>query len=209
MCREMHFVLCRECLKYLKGRTDKKEVVCPYCKKKKSDKAYQKEILGVLFSFMPHQTLRSPELRPDTKVKTVTKLTRETKVVLSNITIASSLFFELLAKAAVEVRNRVSLVENDDSLGWCIWELDWGTGGRTKISVYGCNKEETKWVCANTKTEENRALSPWKIRRDEKNVRDFLGCWAGVIGNNRYYISLELSNEDSTKEILGEGNSSL
>ncbi|OIR56017.1 MAG: uncharacterized protein A8A55_3232 [Amphiamblys sp. WSBS2006] len=140
MCREMHFVLCRECLEYLKRRTDKREVVCPYCKEKKSDKAYQKEILGVLFSLMSHKTLHSLELRPDTEVKTVTRLARETKVVLSNITIAASLFFELLAKTAVEVQNRVSLAENDDSLGWCIGELGWETGGRTKISVYGCSE---------------------------------------------------------------------
>ncbi|OIR55587.1 MAG: uncharacterized protein A8A55_3667, partial [Amphiamblys sp. WSBS2006] len=50
LCREMHFVLCRGCMEYLKERKDKREVVCPYCREKKSDKAYQKEILGILFS---------------------------------------------------------------------------------------------------------------------------------------------------------------
>ncbi|OIR55647.1 MAG: uncharacterized protein A8A55_3607, partial [Amphiamblys sp. WSBS2006] len=52
MCRQMHFVICRECMEYLKKRTDKREVACPYCKENKSDKAYQEEILGVLFSLM-------------------------------------------------------------------------------------------------------------------------------------------------------------
>ncbi|OIR58932.1 MAG: uncharacterized protein A8A55_0277 [Amphiamblys sp. WSBS2006] len=71
LCRQMHFVLCRKCMEYLKERTDKREVVCPYCKEKKSDKAYQEEILAVVLSLMPHQTLHSLEIGPDMEVKTV------------------------------------------------------------------------------------------------------------------------------------------
>ncbi|OIR57757.1 MAG: uncharacterized protein A8A55_1476 [Amphiamblys sp. WSBS2006] len=195
---------------YLKKRADKREVVCPYCKEKKSDKAYQEEILGILFSLMAQETLPSLELRPDMKVKTVTKLTRETKVILSNIAIAAPLFFKLLSMTFVTIRNSASLVGDDDSLGWCIGELGCETRGRTKISVYGCSKEEAGWICANTNMEENRTPIPWKIRRDEKNVCAFLKCWAGVSEKDMHNtISLGLSEEEPTEEILGEGNNSI
>ncbi|OIR56761.1 MAG: uncharacterized protein A8A55_2488 [Amphiamblys sp. WSBS2006] len=232
LCREIHFVLCRECVKYLKKRTDSREVACPYCRGKQDDKAFQEEIIGVLFSLIPHQTLTSLELRPDMEVETVTKLTRETKVVLSNITVTAPLFFRLLEKTNVEIRNMISLVVNDSSydwstweFDWCTWEFDWyttgeldwcirelgcETDGRTTVSVYGCNEEEIKWICANTRTEESRTLSPWKIRGDESNVCTFLKYWGGVSENNRYNnISLGLSNKEPTKDILGEGNSSI
>ncbi|OIR55624.1 MAG: uncharacterized protein A8A55_3630, partial [Amphiamblys sp. WSBS2006] len=73
LCRQIHFVLCRACMEYLKKRTDKREVSCPCYKEKKSDKAYQEEILTALFSLMSRQTLLFLELRPDTEVKTATK----------------------------------------------------------------------------------------------------------------------------------------
>ncbi|OIR57222.1 MAG: uncharacterized protein A8A55_2021, partial [Amphiamblys sp. WSBS2006] len=210
LCRQMHFVLCRECIEYLKKRTNKREVACPYCKENKSDKAYQEEILGVLFSLMPHKTLHSIELKPDMEVKTATKLTRETKVVLSQITITAPLFFRLMARTAVRIKKRISLFGYDDSLDWCIGKLGWRTSGRTTVSVYRCNKEEIKWIAANTSAEENRTLSPWKIRRDESNVCAFLKCWVGINENSGHNnSSLELSKEEPTKNILGEGNSSI
>ncbi|OIR55905.1 MAG: uncharacterized protein A8A55_3349, partial [Amphiamblys sp. WSBS2006] len=106
LCRQMHFVLCKACIEYLKKRTDKREVACPYCKEKKSDKAYQEEIRAVLFSTMSQQTLSSLELRPDIEVETVMRLTLESKVVLSNVAVSDSLFFKLMGRTSVTIRNK-------------------------------------------------------------------------------------------------------
>ncbi|OIR57583.1 MAG: uncharacterized protein A8A55_1646 [Amphiamblys sp. WSBS2006] len=135
LCRQMHFVLCRECIEYLKKRTNKKEVVCPYCKEKKSDKVYQEEIIGILFSLIPHQTLLFLELRPDMEAETVTRLPRETRVILSNVYVSDALFFQLLGRTAVEITNRVFLFRHYNSLDCCLEELDAGTDKPLSISV--------------------------------------------------------------------------
>ncbi|OIR55864.1 MAG: uncharacterized protein A8A55_3391 [Amphiamblys sp. WSBS2006] len=124
LCRQLHFVLCRACIEYLEKLTDRREVLCPYCKEKKSDKAYQEEIISVLVSLMSRQTLLFLELRPDTEVETVTRLTRETKVVLSNVAVSDVLFLGLISKTTVEIRDRISLIGHDDTLYRCIGRFD-------------------------------------------------------------------------------------
>ncbi|OIR56569.1 MAG: uncharacterized protein A8A55_2683, partial [Amphiamblys sp. WSBS2006] len=168
LCRQMHFVICEKCIKYMHGRTyktdeiyevgrtnkkDEIEVFCPYCKEGQQDsKTFQEEILDAIFSLIPHQTLPSLELRPDMEVETVAEITRETRVVLDNIAVTDVLFFELLAKTAVEIRNTVSLVGHDDTLDWRIGELDW----RTKEPIIICfdeyTSQEMKQVYENIKT---------------------------------------------------------
>ncbi|OIR56885.1 MAG: uncharacterized protein A8A55_2365, partial [Amphiamblys sp. WSBS2006] len=112
MCRQMHSVVCETCM--VKKKTNKGGIVCPYCWKKKSDGAFQEEILGVLFSLMSRKTFLYLNMKPDMEVETVTRLTRETKVVLSNIAISDVLFFKLLSRTAVEIRSKISLVGHDD-----------------------------------------------------------------------------------------------
>ncbi|OIR56090.1 MAG: uncharacterized protein A8A55_3164, partial [Amphiamblys sp. WSBS2006] len=114
LCRQMHSVVCETCIDYLKGRTDRREVYCPYCREKKSDKEFQEEIPDVLFSLMSRKNFLYLNMKPDMEVETVTRLTRETKVVLSNIAISDVLFFKLLSRTAVEIRSKISLVGHDD-----------------------------------------------------------------------------------------------
>ncbi|OIR56829.1 MAG: uncharacterized protein A8A55_2420 [Amphiamblys sp. WSBS2006] len=207
LCRQMHFVLCRECMEYLKGRTDKREVFCPYCKEKKNDKAYQEEIRAVLFSLMPRQTLPRLELRPDTEVKTVTRLAQETRVVLSNITVSDTLFFCLMSRTAVEIKNAISLFDHDITLDWCLGGPGWEAGRRTKICVCECSKEEAEWIHANT-TDSGMSISPWKVRGNENEICVFLRFWACLDENNRN-VFVCFPGKHATKEILGEGNNSL
>ncbi|OIR57755.1 MAG: uncharacterized protein A8A55_1477 [Amphiamblys sp. WSBS2006] len=201
MCREMHFVLCRECVEYLRGRTDKREVVCPYCREKKSDKAYQEEILGILFSLMSQQTLLSLELRPDMEVETVTRLTQETKVVLSNIAISDALFFKLLSKTVVEVRNKISLVGHDDSLGRCIGESDWRTSEPINICFKGYTSQEMKQVYESITTIPRKSIQigAKEVRTKGDSICVLLKLLDSVDG----YIP-DLSLETSRKKYIEE-----
>ncbi|OIR56132.1 MAG: uncharacterized protein A8A55_3122, partial [Amphiamblys sp. WSBS2006] len=210
LCREMHFVICRGCMEYLKKRKDKREVVCPYCREKKSDKAYQEEILGILFSRILHKTLHNIELRPDTEVKTVTKLTRETKVVLSNIAITASLFFKLLSKTAVETTNGVSLVGHDNSLGRCIGELDWRTNETARLCFDECTNEEMEQVCSNIKTMPRKGIhiNAKEIHAKENGVYILLKTW-GLFDGYSPDLFLRTSKKEHIEEFLEEENSSL
>ncbi|OIR56442.1 MAG: uncharacterized protein A8A55_2810 [Amphiamblys sp. WSBS2006] len=110
LCRQMHFVICKECIEYLDKRKYKREVFCPFCKDKKRDnKAYQEEILDAVLSLMTQQTFHSLEIRPDMEVKIIKRLPRENKVFLSSVCVSDSLFFKLLSITAVEITNSISI----------------------------------------------------------------------------------------------------
>ncbi|OIR56142.1 MAG: uncharacterized protein A8A55_3112, partial [Amphiamblys sp. WSBS2006] len=50
MCRDVHYVLCRECAK-----EDETVMECPFCKENERDNnAFQQELIDVVFSRMPH-----------------------------------------------------------------------------------------------------------------------------------------------------------
>ncbi|OIR56762.1 MAG: uncharacterized protein A8A55_2487 [Amphiamblys sp. WSBS2006] len=197
-------------MEYLKGRKDKREVVCPYCREKKSDKAYQKEILGILFSRIPHQTLHSLELRPDTEVKTVTKLTRETKVVLSNITISDNLFFKLMARTSVEITNVISLVGHDNSLGRCLGEFYWKTRETVRFCFDECTNEEMKQVCSNIKTMPRKGIhiNAKEIHAKENGVYFLLKAWT-LFDTCSPDLFLKTSKKEHIEEFLEEEDSSL
>ncbi|OIR56911.1 MAG: uncharacterized protein A8A55_2338 [Amphiamblys sp. WSBS2006] len=103
-------------------RTNKKTIECPYCQ---SDEAYRDEIVGAVLSLMPHQTPSHLEIKPNMKVETVTRLTRETKVVLSNVAVSDALFFKLMARTSVTIRNKISIVGHGNSLDRCFGKLGW------------------------------------------------------------------------------------
>ncbi|OIR57218.1 MAG: uncharacterized protein A8A55_2024 [Amphiamblys sp. WSBS2006] len=211
LCRQIHLAICRKCIEYLKKRTNKREVVCPYCKEKKSDKTYQEEIICVLFSLMPHKTLHIIELRPDTEVEMVTRLTRETKVVLDNIAVAASLFFGLMFKTVVAIRNSVSLVGDDDSLDWCIGDLGWRTSGRTQVFIGGgYTDEEMEQIRGNIKTIPKKSIqiNAKEIHAVGDGVYILLKVWAGA-GEYSPDLFLKTSKKEHIEEFLKEENSSL
>ncbi|OIR56003.1 MAG: uncharacterized protein A8A55_3251, partial [Amphiamblys sp. WSBS2006] len=209
LCRQMHFVLCRECIEYLKKRTNKKEVFCPYCKEKKSDKAYQEEILGAVLSLMSQHTT-SLELRTDTEVETVTRLTRETNVILSNTTISDALFFRLMARAVVEIRNRISLVGHDDTLDWCIGELDWRTKKQARICFDNYTNQEMNQIHENIETIPRRSIqiNAGEIHAVGDGVYFLLKAWAGA-GECSLDLFLRTSKKEHIEGFLEEENSSL
>ncbi|OIR56524.1 MAG: uncharacterized protein A8A55_2729 [Amphiamblys sp. WSBS2006] len=219
LCRQMHFVICKECVEDLQERTDeedeadetdKREVVCPYCKEKKGDKAYQEEILDALFSLMSRQTLLFLELRPDTEVETVTRLTRETKVVLSNITVTDVLFFKLLSRAVVEIKNRIYLIGHNNTIDWCIGEPCWRTDGQICIHTSWYSDEEMKQIYSSIKTIPGKSI---QISAGEIHAREggicvllkLLVCIDGYIPD----LLLEASERGCIEEILKEENKSI
>ncbi|OIR57753.1 MAG: uncharacterized protein A8A55_1473 [Amphiamblys sp. WSBS2006] len=208
LCRQMHFVLCRECIDYLKKRTDRREVVCPYCKERESDKAYQEEILDAVLSLMPHQTLKRLELRPNIEVKTATKLTRETKVVLSNVAVSDSLFFRLMARTTVKIKKRISLFGRDSSLGWCIGEFGWRANEPINICFDGHTDKEMKQIHENIKTISRKSIqiNAGEIHAKEDGVYFLLKVWTSA-GEYSPDLFLESSKREHIKEFLKEENS--
>ncbi|OIR58942.1 MAG: uncharacterized protein A8A55_0279 [Amphiamblys sp. WSBS2006] len=152
MYRQIRLVLCRACMENLKKRAERREAVYPHCKDKKSDKTYQKEILGFLFSLVSRQTFLYFDMKPDMEVETVTRFTRQTKVVLSNIAITDVLFLGLMSNTAVEIRNRISLVGHDESLNCCLEELDTRTREPDRICFDEYTRQEMKQTCENIAT---------------------------------------------------------
>ncbi|OIR58939.1 MAG: uncharacterized protein A8A55_0280 [Amphiamblys sp. WSBS2006] len=205
LCRQLHFVLCSACTEYLDERTNKGEVTCPYCKEKKNDKAYQEEIRAVLVSLMPQQTLTSIELRPDTEVKTVTRLTRETKVVLSNVTVSDALFFKLMARTVVTIRNKISLVGHGDALDWCIGELDLAPKKPTRVYIGEYTSQEMKQIYENTKTISRNSIqiNAEEIFAKENGICVLLKLFSSADGHTPY-LSLESSKKEHIEEILKE-----
>ncbi|OIR56335.1 MAG: uncharacterized protein A8A55_2919 [Amphiamblys sp. WSBS2006] len=116
LCRQMHFVICEECVEDLQEKTNKREIFCPYCKEEQDKKASQEKILSAVLSLMSHQTLHSLEINPNTEVETVTRLSQETKVFLSNVCVSDALFFNLLSKTVVEITNRITLFAHETTL---------------------------------------------------------------------------------------------
>ncbi|OIR56457.1 MAG: uncharacterized protein A8A55_2794 [Amphiamblys sp. WSBS2006] len=136
------------------------------------------------------------------EVETATRLTRETKVILSNIAISDVLFFRLLSRTAVEIKNRISLVCHDNSLGRCIEKLGWRTKERINICFNGYTRQEMKQVYEKTKT-----ILKNSIQIGAKEVRakgdgtcvllKLLSCVDGHIPE----LSLELSKKKHIEEI--------
>ncbi|OIR56824.1 MAG: uncharacterized protein A8A55_2427 [Amphiamblys sp. WSBS2006] len=209
-CRLMHSVVCKECIQHLRERTNKRRIFCPYCKREQGGNVYQEEILAAALSLIPHQTLRSLELRPDMEVETVTRLTRETQIVLSDIAISNVLFFKLLSRTAVEIKNIISLVGNDNSLDWRIGERDWRTYERIRFCFDEYTSQEMKQVYENTKTMPRKSIqiNTGEIHAKENGVYFLLKAWAGA-NEHSPNIFLKTTKKEHIEEFLEEENSSL
>ncbi|OIR56014.1 MAG: uncharacterized protein A8A55_3242 [Amphiamblys sp. WSBS2006] len=203
LCRQMHFFLCRKCIDYLQKRKNKRNIFCPYCKGEQGGKAFQEEILGAVLSLMSPQTLPGLEITPDMEVETVTKLTRETKVVLDNIAVTDVLFLELMSKAAVEIRNTVSLVGDDNT-------FDWRTKERIQFCFDGYTDEEMKQIHENIKAmpSKNIQINAKEIYAEGDSVYFLLKAWAGA-GRYSPDLFLKTSKKEHIEEFLEEEDSSL
>ncbi|OIR56117.1 MAG: uncharacterized protein A8A55_3137, partial [Amphiamblys sp. WSBS2006] len=205
LCREMHFVVCEECMEGIQERTDERKVFCPYCKEKRSDnKTFQEEILGVILSLMPHQTLPSLEIRPGMEVKTIMRLPRGNKVSLSNFFVSDAFFSKLLSKTAVEITNGVSLFAHANSLDCCLGEFDARTRKQASIRIGEHTNQEMKQIYENIKTipKNNIQAIAKEIHAVENGICVLLKLLDGADG----YIPdllLESPKEECIKEILG------
>ncbi|OIR56879.1 MAG: uncharacterized protein A8A55_2367, partial [Amphiamblys sp. WSBS2006] len=159
---------------------------------------------------MSPQTLPSLELRPDMEVETAAEITRQTKVVLDNITVTDALFLWLMSKTAVEVRNTVSLVGHGDTLDWCIGELDAITYNPTRFYFDGYTDEEMKQVYENIKTTPGKSIriNAEKIYAAEDGVYFLLKTWTGA-GGCSPDLSLETTKKEHIEEFLKEENNSI
>ncbi|OIR58951.1 MAG: uncharacterized protein A8A55_0276 [Amphiamblys sp. WSBS2006] len=200
ICKMMLFFLCKTCVKGLKERTNRDAIECPHCQ---SDETYRDEIVGAVLSLMPHQTLPSLEITPETKVETVTRLTRETKVVLSNVAVTDALFFKLMARTSVTIRNKISVVDHDNSLDRCIGELDWRAKERINICFDGYTDEEMKRVYENIATipKNGTQINAGEIKATEEGIYVLLELRA-CIDRCIQSLSLESSKREYIEEIL-------
>ncbi|OIR56615.1 MAG: uncharacterized protein A8A55_2637 [Amphiamblys sp. WSBS2006] len=205
LCQQMHFVLCEVCFEYLKGRADKREVVCPYCKENQSDKVYQEGILGVLFSLAPE--VKSIAIKPDMEVETAMRLTRETKSVLDNSCVSDTLFFGLMSRTTVEIRDRISLFRNKTSRMCCLWEPDQGDDKRVNICIGEYTKEEMEQIHENIRTMPRSCIkiSTQKIYAADNGIHVFLNLCA-AFDEQTLDISLDSSKREYMEEILRERN---
>ncbi|OIR56822.1 MAG: uncharacterized protein A8A55_2425 [Amphiamblys sp. WSBS2006] len=193
LCRGVHYVICKKCIK-----RDKTAVDCPHCKEKEDDnKAFQKEILDAMFYFMPHQTLPSLELRPDIEVETVTRLPRETKVILNNVSLSDVLFFKLLSRTVVEITNSISLFRHNSR---CLGVFDLTPNRQIRICFdWGC--EEMKQAYSNIKTIPRKSIkiNTEKIHAAEDGVYFLLKAWDLFDGGDPHFFL-----ESSKRENIGE-----
>ncbi|OIR55792.1 MAG: uncharacterized protein A8A55_3461, partial [Amphiamblys sp. WSBS2006] len=144
------------------------------------------------------------------EVETVTKLTRETKVVLDNIAVTDVLFLELMSKAAVEIRNTVSLVGDDNTFDWRIGELDWRTYERIQFCFDGYTDEEMKQIHENIKEMPSKdiQINAKEIHAEGDSVYFLLKAWTGA-GECSQDLFLKTSKKEHIEEFLEEEDSSL
>ncbi|OIR56269.1 MAG: uncharacterized protein A8A55_2985, partial [Amphiamblys sp. WSBS2006] len=201
LCRDVHYVICKECMERLQEKET--AVECLFCKKKKSDnKAFQEEILGGFLSLMPHQTLHSLELRPDMEVENAMRLPRETKVILNSVSLSGALFFKLMTSTAVEIKNKITIFGQDNSLDRCCGVLDVRTNEQTKIFVGWWSEEETEKAYSNIKTIRGKSIhiDTEEIHAAEDGVYFLLKNWALFDGYSPLFF-LESSEREHIRKI--------
>ncbi|OIR55668.1 MAG: uncharacterized protein A8A55_3586, partial [Amphiamblys sp. WSBS2006] len=143
------------------------------------------------------------EITPETKVETVARLTRETKVVLSNVAVIDALFFKLMARTSVTIRNKISVVGHDNSLDRYIGKLGWGKDRPTKICFDEYGKEEIEQTYENIATipKNSIQINIGEIKAAEEGICVLLelrACIDGCIQS----LSLESSKREYIEEIL-------
>ncbi|OIR56568.1 MAG: uncharacterized protein A8A55_2684 [Amphiamblys sp. WSBS2006] len=211
LCRKMHYVVCKECMGGIHEGTDERKAFCPYCNEEQGSKVCREEILDAVLSLMSPQTLPRLELRPDMEVETVTRLTHETRVALSNVCVSDAFFFKLLARTVVEITNIMSLFPHDNSLDCCAGEFGARTGKQTKVFIGGgYTREEMKQVYSNIKTmpSKNIRINAKEIHANEDGVYFLLKAWA-IAGGCSPDLFLKTTNREHIEEFLEEENTSI
>ncbi|OIR57068.1 MAG: uncharacterized protein A8A55_2178 [Amphiamblys sp. WSBS2006] len=163
----------------------------------------QEEIIDAVLALMSQKTFLYLEIGPDTEVETVTKLARETHIVLDSVWISDALFFRLMSRTAVEIRNRVTLFDHGNSLDCCLGELAPRIDERIRICFDGYTSEEMERVYENIEKIPKNSIQTrtWKISVAENGISVFLKLWAGF-DENSPDIFLESSKREHIEEIL-------
>ncbi|OIR55618.1 MAG: uncharacterized protein A8A55_3636, partial [Amphiamblys sp. WSBS2006] len=119
-------------------RANKIDITCSHCKEKLNDEEHQRGVLGSVFSPTSQQaTPLRLAIKPDMAIKAVTRLTRETKVILKNICISDTLFLGLMSRTTVEIQNKIKLFPHNNSLDCCLERPSPGMDGEIRICVDG------------------------------------------------------------------------
>ncbi|OIR57478.1 MAG: uncharacterized protein A8A55_1759 [Amphiamblys sp. WSBS2006] len=217
LCRKLHFVVCERCAQELlfdrglfkKGK-DKTTMACPHCKDVLSYEQRKGETLRVLFSSMSQKTCLRFEISLETNIETVVRLVLETEVFLDNICVSDTLFFGLMARTDVKIRNKVSLFHHSNSLDCCFEQPGPRTDEQIDIRAStGYGEEEAEQIHANLKKMPSNsiAINTQKIYAAEKDVCILLKLCAGAEYN--LDVFLESSRKEYVEEILNTENSSV
>ncbi|OIR56038.1 MAG: uncharacterized protein A8A55_3216, partial [Amphiamblys sp. WSBS2006] len=195
-------------------RTDERKVFCPYCKEEQGGKAFREEILGVILSLMPHQTLPSLEIRPGMEVKTIMRLPRGNKVSLSNFFVSDALFLRLLSKTVVEITNGMSLFSHSNSLDCCLekaGEFGERTNKQNNICFDEHTNQEMKQIYENIKTIPKNSIQfiAKEIHAIGSGICVLLKLLDGADGYTLPDILLKSPKEEFIKEFLKEESKSL
>ncbi|OIR55800.1 MAG: uncharacterized protein A8A55_3454, partial [Amphiamblys sp. WSBS2006] len=112
LCRAMHFVICRECVQYI--RENRAVVECPFCRTDATQRAYQEEMTEMLLPPLAQQTLSCLEVRPEMQMEGFSRIARETRVALRKCSISYEFFLFLVSRTRVEIDGTVSLFGHRD-----------------------------------------------------------------------------------------------
>ncbi|OIR56725.1 MAG: uncharacterized protein A8A55_2525, partial [Amphiamblys sp. WSBS2006] len=238
LCRKIHFVVCGCCAQELllekgmfKKRENKIDITCSQCKEKLNDEEHQREVLGSVFSLTSQQaTPLRLAIKPGMAIKAVTRLARETKVILQNISISDTLFLGLMSRTTVEIKSKITVFPHNNSLDCCLERPYPGIGKEIRICVDGYTSEDLKQIEENIRRMPKRTiiLKSQKIHAKEKGVCILLkfldgsyerndlfdgvyGCknlFDGISGAG-FEVLLESSERELVKEILGNSSSQI
>ncbi|OIR56387.1 MAG: uncharacterized protein A8A55_2865 [Amphiamblys sp. WSBS2006] len=208
LCPEMHFVVCRGCVGDNKKNTDA-VIECPFCIKKKRREEYHDEITEKLFSFQAQQTL-CLEIRPDMKIEAA-ELTRETRVVLRNISISDKLFLVLMSRTTVEIQEGASLFKHHNGRKCCHEGLVEKTCGQIDIDFGSFSTDDVERI------RENISIMPDNILH-VKNIESWvLADYTLELlpklklheENEMKALKLKVTHPNYMKRILGAKNHSI
>ncbi|OIR55764.1 MAG: uncharacterized protein A8A55_3490, partial [Amphiamblys sp. WSBS2006] len=131
------------------------------------------------------------------------EITKKTKIVLNNVAITDTLFFKLMGRTSVTIRNKISLVGHGDYLDRCIGELGWRKDSQAKICFDEYSEEEMKQIQENMKTisKNSMEINAGEIHAVESGIYVILRLFECVDGCIQS-LSLKSSKRGYIEEIL-------
>ncbi|OIR56708.1 MAG: uncharacterized protein A8A55_2543, partial [Amphiamblys sp. WSBS2006] len=130
----------------------------------------------------------------------------ESKVVLSNVAVSDSLFFKLMGRTSVTIRNKISLFGHNRYLSWCIGELA-RTTERIDICFNGYTSQEIKQIHKNIKKIPRKSIqvNAREIHAKEDGICFLPKLFSGVDGYSPD-IFLTHTKKEHIEEFLKEVN---